>query len=309
MRHWLPTILLLCLLMGLSHTELTPLTDFVAKSQEAIDSVWKKPITLKIVLMRHGQSEQNRQRDLLVEKLGSRKAAVKYQIRETDSTNLVDAMLTPKGVEQAKESGEKLSKMYPNIKYVFVSPARRAVETAMTALKYYTPNPSPKVILNPWMRERMETVADAPLLSYEFLAKYPSIDRSILAGSPNLWFADYFLDSPKTSTKPLVKQAISSPDYTKKIMELLVDQDEKLERPSQIALRLNASLNLVKKFVREQARKGVEIKDDEILLVGHGFLFCHLLGYEEILNDDTYGRLIGGDFHNGEFKHFDLIGI
>ena len=252
------------------------------------------------------QSASNFEIHQLKKALGTRDAAQTELLKQTESQSLVDATLTPQGIEQAKEVGENLSIKYPNIKYVFLSPMRRAVDTAVEVMKWYKGNNTPRFYLNPWLWEHPRALSDIPLHSYEHLGKYPFIDRSILAKNKKYWFVDYFFEDPSTSTKSLLLKATTSDSPLSDIADLLKKFGGTLEKPSQLIHRIEAALELVRTFVNDQAMKGVKVNDYEILLVGHGFYLDQMFGYEDISPNDTYTGQYFDDFNNGESKPFDL---
>src|SRR3990167_2274546 len=127
-----------------------------------------------------------------------------------------------------------------------------------------------------------------PFYSYEHLANYSFIDRSILANNTKYWFIDYFFEDPSTSTKSLLLKATTSGTPLADIAELIKKFGGTLEKPSQLIHRVEAALELIRKFVKDQAVNGVKVNDYEILLVGHGFYLDQMFGYQEILPNDTY---------------------
>ena len=110
--------------------------------------------------MRHGESlfniEFNKLKDIKDEKL--------YEEKRNDirfSERLLDSDLTELGVEQCKNSAEILKNTA--IKYIFVSPVLRALNTCSMLLcqlellnRDQTYNEEPKVIVHLFLYERLE---------------------------------------------------------------------------------------------------------------------------------------------------------
>ena len=123
-------------------------------------SRFSKDLNSNILLMRHGESlfniEFNKLKDIKDEKL--------YEEKRNDirfSERLLDSDLTELGVEQCKNSAEILKNTA--IKYIFVSPVLRALNTCSMLLcqlellnRDQTYNEEPKVIVHLFLYERLE---------------------------------------------------------------------------------------------------------------------------------------------------------
>ena len=123
-------------------------------------SRFSKDLNSNILLMRHGESlfniEFNKLKDIKDEKL--------YEEKRNDirfSERLLDSDLTELVFEQCKNSAEILKNTA--IKYIFVSPVLRALNTCSMLLcqlellnRDQTYNEEPKVIVHPFLYERLE---------------------------------------------------------------------------------------------------------------------------------------------------------
>ena len=123
-------------------------------------SRFSKDLNSNILLMRHGESlfniEFNKLKDIKDEKL--------YEEKRNDirfSERLLDSDLTELVFEQCKNSAEILKNTA--IKYIFVSPVLRALNTCSMLLcqlellnRDQTYNEEPKVIVHLFLYERLE---------------------------------------------------------------------------------------------------------------------------------------------------------
>ena len=262
--------------------------------------------TVKIVLIRHGQSEANkREQDL--EATGKSPREVRdLMLQETDSTNLVDAMLTPKGVEQAKETGTRLATTHPHIKYMFTSPFRRAVDTAVNFWAGYKPGTIPNLRLMPWAMEDLGTVGEIAVYSYDHLAKYPFVDRSRLAANPTFWFLEFMRENPRTHIRQRLLDASNKQHPLEEIAKIMLEVPERVETPSQVEIRIENCQKELRDFIRRKEQAGVTIRDGEIVLVAHGWFLTQFTGLQEILHDDTFGK-IAAEWPNAEPRSFNLV--
>ena len=114
------------------------------------------------------------------------------EIKDKLDTKLADPALHKKGIAQAEKAQDKFNKM--NVKYVFVSPLRRALETSRTLFANYPRKVQPIFEVNPEVRELMGSPCDVPVdtlqgekpkyesLGYDFgmLEKYDKKDLYFL---------------------------------------------------------------------------------------------------------------------------------
>ncbi len=117
------------------------------------------------MLVRHGESEQNRERSLVD---SGKRHDFSKRIKETRNA---DIRLTPNGRFQAKKTGELLKKEYRKFDAVFASPFRRARETAAGILKTFGAN-VPHTIIEERIREKEFGIFHATTAE-EIRKKYP----------------------------------------------------------------------------------------------------------------------------------------
>ncbi len=82
-------------------------------------------------------------------------------IKDKLDVRLADPALHKKGIAQAVKAQEKINKM--NIKYVFVSPLRRTLETCKTVFATYPNRSNVTFKVNPLVRELMGSPCDVPV--------------------------------------------------------------------------------------------------------------------------------------------------
>ena len=260
--------------------------------------------SVRIIVVRHGQSEHNAQQSKLREQGMDWENIRQIMLKETDSQSLVDATLTPQGIEQAKEASKEMSEKYANIKYVFVSPIRRAVDTAMILTSNYPTKDSLEWRLAPWAREVMSYVSDLAVYSYEHLAKYPFIDRSALSANPRFWFLTYMVEDPHTGMKAALQKAAEKPNDLKHLARTLATKG--VESNFQVQVRAQQVRQQIADFVEEKQKQGVKVLDDEILLVSHRWFLLVLTGQQRLKADGTYEE-IAQDWPNCGFKTLDIV--
>jgi hypothetical protein len=104
--------------------------------------------------------------------------------------SLIDAKLSALGRQQCSDALDLVLAL-PDILTVFVSPLRRAIETAFLLFSQSIQFPKIKFIVLPLLRENMHTICDVPVdfstVVDEWAPKFPSnIDFSLVAD--NNWF-------------------------------------------------------------------------------------------------------------------------
>src|SRR3990167_7553189 len=262
--------------------------------------------SVRIIVVRHGQSEANLREDKLREQGMDWENIRQIMLKETDSQSLVDATLTPQGIEQAKQAGTRLSKEYPNIKYVFFSPLRRTVDTGLNILSTYEGEVKPSIQLAPWAREALGTIGEIAVYSYEHLAKYPFIDRSALSANPRFWFLDYMVENPRTQLKAELLFACQQPDFLQSIADITIKcVSTGVEKPSQAKKRIDKLKEQLKNFISDKEKAGIKVQDDEILVVSHGHLLAYMLGLVEVLPSDIF-VLESKAWQNTQIHPYDL---
>jgi len=129
--------------------EIMPPLPYTAESAETI------PKSSKVVLIRHGNSMFNK---LFHELEGYEYIETPRYFDIYSDLGLIDSPLSPLGVEQCEQAAQ-LSNI---IKFdtVFVSPLRRALQTAYIMFKNHPDFGKIKFIVHPQMRENIMTIGD-----------------------------------------------------------------------------------------------------------------------------------------------------
>ena len=116
--------------------------------------VEEKAKKCKFLLFRHGESEWNAAWTRYNE------SPEEYPI-DCYSTGLLDAPLTKKGELQAKEKQKEINEIF-NLRYIFVSPLRRALQTIYILLEEHPNKRNIRVIVHPQMGEKVNVNHDIP---------------------------------------------------------------------------------------------------------------------------------------------------
>ncbi|MDA2922180.1 histidine phosphatase family protein [Patescibacteria group bacterium AH-259-L07] len=116
-----------------------------------------------LVLVRHGQSIYNEERELV-----NRGILNSYTTKVKDVRN-ADVALSRKGKQQAQETAEFLKKTYSHFDFIFASPFKRAHHTARIIAKEY---PDTRFIIEERIREKEFGVKDG-LTPKEFKKLFP----------------------------------------------------------------------------------------------------------------------------------------
>lgn len=152
----------------------------------------------KVIIIRHANSTFN-----------LRWAQVEREIQLGNSTeeafldvvrdmNLLDCPLSELGIQQCRDAAKQAHSLQ-NIKTVFISPLRRALQTAHLLFKDHPNFSRIKFHVHPLLRENMHTVCDIPerfdVVKNEYSAKIPHLDFSYMRDQSNLWYMNQ-LQSP-----------------------------------------------------------------------------------------------------------------
>jgi len=123
---------------------------------------------------------------------------------------LVDAPLSDTGVKQCLEASMRAASV-AHLKTVFVSPLRRALQTAYLLFKEHPEFREIKFILTPLLRENMHTVCDIPqdiddTLDY-FEPLFPNLDTSALEVYRNR--KQWYLEDLEPSVQKRIQERLS----------------------------------------------------------------------------------------------------
>ena len=259
--------------------------------------------SVEVLVMRHAESVFN--------KVHEEWAAANNQPREhmgkdirfaSEPKEIIDALLTDQGIDQCKKANQEILGKYKNIKYVLVSPLRRTVATALEAMKDFPTDTEWRVL--PWLREALTSNCDVAVHSIEYLKEHPHIKHDELEGD-NLWFLKYYHECPDAQHQAKLLKRYEESPAVETILDYMSEAYPNMERPFQLDFRANKVREAVRKFIEEKTTQGVEVNDNEILLVSHYRLIKHLYGAF-----DESGTLIPGMewacLNNAEIKPYSL---
>jgi broad specificity phosphatase PhoE len=275
------------------------LREKIAKSKFSFD------LNSKILLIRHGESIFNReiqQVEEIKEKrlFDERRNVVKFTNR------LFDSDLTETGIIQSKKAAERLQHL--NLKYVFVSPLLRTLNTCNNILthianlnRYNINYKSPKVIVHPYIYEKVEDNCDFFFDLKLKMNNFISYDWSLFESIQEQEFPFYYLKFCDTYVNEEGKLCQTPTDtVTHKVSALenyfcekvskgfeeknysfvekfILDQLQKLDRHNAMMESSESTFqrNLIfNQFLNEYCGK---ITDNEkILTVGHSIFLKHL---------------------------------
>ena len=252
--------------------------------------------------MRHAESTYNRYQLDVAASLGKDPSYEEEANRWINDPKIVDALLSGVGEQQCEEAQKKIRESYPNIKYVFVSPMRRASLTAILSLKDYPGQLEWRAL--PWFREIMLSQCDIGYYCLDMLKEYPFIDISSLKDN-RLWFMDYYDNThdPQDHCSK-VKQLYAEKPCLETLIAYFKENFPNMESASQMYYRVDRTLADLKQFISDKAAAGTPVKDDEILLVSHSRIIRYLHGAF-----DLEGNLIpekDAYFKNAEIRPFDI---
>lgn len=141
------------------------------------------------MLVRHANSRFNLRWTQTEEAIAQGLASETAFLEVVSDRDLLDCHLSVLGEEQCRE-GSSLASQLPGLGTVFVSPMRRALQTAYLLFRDHPNFARIKFVAHPLLRENMHTVCDIPesldLVKGEFAQKFPSLE--ILLGSREPWY-------------------------------------------------------------------------------------------------------------------------
>jgi len=236
---------------------------------------------VRVLLIRHGEAFNNIVEHSYMVKKNSTSFDLEGTYRYKRRNNeLIFSGLTDRGDQQAIEAGKFLREAYPNVKYVFISPMLRTVETALLIMRG-----SPREVqyfLLPWLKERIGLQADIGYNSYEAINSFPIIDAHIIKDKP-FWFLDYWDEQhDEEGLGQQMRALVAETPSIDALLDFLVLKKKRFaETLQQVAYRKDKALQHVRDFIRKQETAGVAVRDDEILLVSHySILMAIIVGGE-----------------------------
>jgi len=276
------------------------------ESRVLLNQRFSHDLKSRLLLIRHGESHFNRDLKLVneMEKHHPSFHEKRFQVKFTEK--YFDSELTETGLHQTKAAAEELRDV--NIKYVFVSPLQRALNTCnnvLTNLDRYNKNTrgyvKPKVIVHPYIFEKIEDNCDFFLDIPKKKVKFSNYDWTLFDELRNfplyyLQFCDnYINEEGKFCKTPSQMENFKIPPlsnyYLSKILrdnipfeKLILHELQKLDKHDVWIESSQSTFERIKIFNKTLKEFSKKLKDDEkILAVGHSIFFKH----QTLLNYDT----------------------
>lgn len=222
--------------------------------------------------------------------------------RYIEDPMIVDAVLTDASIQELAQVNEDIKSKFRHIKYVFVSPLRRTVQTAIHALAGY-----PNILewhAAPWAREILKSQCDLGYYSSEYLSQYPFIDRSQMTDS-RVWFMDFYDRSHDTDDnhgRLLASYKANPTIHT--LVTYLRNAQNGIESPKQMEYRVDKFKQQLVSFIADKSQSGITVNDGEILVVSHSRFISHMVGR---IKFDESGTLLQYDHpHNSQILEYEL---
>jgi len=285
-----------------------------------IFSKFQRNVSSKLLIVRHGESfYQKALKDVHHLKATNPSEYSKMVNIARFNPELCDCDITEKGKKECFESGEQLELV--RIKYVFVSPLMRALQSCEWLLKGYLDAikksgksiKTPKVMVNPLIFEKIEDSCDFVPNIYRNMEAYKNYDwkefKKLKQESLPIYMLNYCdtvfdatTNSPQISNEnPYYKRCLSEYRTNLKFnhQEIILNAMKEInpafiESSFKTYDRLLEFKTFLKKFSKESDLK----KDEKILFVGHSIVFKHIFTnmiYEEsfqpVEEDDNFIHL------------------
>jgi broad specificity phosphatase PhoE len=194
---------------------------------------------------------------------------------------LVDVGLHKNGVQEAIEAREQLTKM--NVRYVFVSPLRRALETSRKVLEGLPNKSKLKIFVHPLLRPMLSNAKDIPLqtlaktmpeyealtdLKYDFtLVKEAAVELGEL----------YFLESMNSPEKEAMLAEVKARGKPEEYPQAIVDVAMKKHATAKKKMRSLETFENVRRravkfgeYLHEFVQKASLQPNEDVLIFTHG---------------------------------------
>ncbi len=245
--------------------------------------------TIRLLVIRHAESIANLgKKNLLTHGPLEGKALEDFRFTESN----IDPLLTALGEQQCKQINEKkFHGKHMKVKYVFLSPMRRTVQTGTKILDGY-PTPLQYFAL-PEIVECLTGLSDVGYLSRDFIKNYPFIDTSRVAMDDPLWFLQVYEDIFPEKYGEKLRRGYDKHHSIESIAKVMKKAHPNFERPKQVYTRVQKGKAVIRDFIRKKAEEGDPVHDDEILVVSHSKTlkyFCEVYDEngEPVEGEDVY---------------------
>lgn len=265
---------------------------------------------INLLLMRHGSSDFN-----VISELYSNKFVGGPIFYRNGKNNLFkDSALSVLGKLQVNEMSKYINK-FP-VKYMFVSPLRRCLESSYYLYKDVPEDKWPKEIcVLPDLRELILSINDVP--SYWTKAQqspnYEKYNFDMI--NPYLEDEKWFYKTCNTY-KELHKledmcNELFKLDYVKhkaktdlRFFNLLIKEENpySIEPEEEVIKRVNSLKSFLNKFIEDKKEQGEVVNHNEILIVSHFNLLSYFVGHEKVKNISQISLLAPASAFSFEFE-------
>lgn len=218
--------------------------------------------------MRHAESVYNKtQSDYNIEHSITDPKYEYQPNRYIVNDQIIDSELTELGIQQCKSAQPILNSKYLNIKYVWVSPLRRAFNTYKIAFENYPNKQNQKVTVNPYLREVIWSNSDCGMYTEQIQKENPDIDFSFLENfeDPRIWWLYTINQAGDNGLKQKMIDAWKSDEKVESVQKVLEGvYPKKGESPESQQARIDGEKQNLKEFCVKNG-----IADEEMLVVCH----------------------------------------
>lgn len=248
---------------------------------------------VKILLMRHGASDFN----VIADFYSSHYLGGPIFYRSSPSHKFRDSELSVLGKLQVNEMSRFMSKM--PIKYMFVSPLRRCLESSYYLYRDVPPHKKPsEIFVVPELRELILSTNDIPhywktAIGSEMYSNYDFNLIKEYADDDNWCFRNCRIYKELMPLENICNKLLRFDNPTKdmgylntKFFNTMIKEENphSLEHHEEIMRRVNVCKDIIKDFIKKKAEEGITVTDNQILVVSHFNLLTHFVGVQKFKN-------------------------
>ncbi|CDW74856.1 UNKNOWN [Stylonychia lemnae] len=236
--------------------------------------------TSKFIIIRHANSTFNFKWEKTTEDIQHGIETEDKYVSIIQDTTLLDCPLSDLGIQQCKDSA-RLAHTLPDVKTVFISPLRRALQTAYLLFKEHPQFSKIHFVVHPLLRENTHTVCDIPesleSVKAEYLTKIPNLDFSLIGESlsddqKKIWYFYDYQEPVRSYLLSRYEQEQETKDE-KQIMleEIIKTYPDRLEDVFNTYLRREKFKQFLIEYQRSKGKHS-----GQVCIVGHSQFFSHL---------------------------------
>lgn len=256
---------------------------------------------IKVLVLRHFQTLKNEEMEVN-KSLGTKQFYDRLENRYMPKQEYLDSFLTSTGTKNAIVFEKWLAEHYPNIKYVFLSPLNRAVQTAVLVTNRRREDIEYHVV--PWLREEVSDSASMGWTALQNLRRYPFIQGSERLSSSGVWFLDYwdYKHDDRNLGRRLARGYAQNSTLSY-VLDFAV-KNRLSENNKQVRARIKKAIKEIQQFIRNKAAQNIEVHDNEVLIVSHSRLLKSM-GSKKSFGAVHFPRP-NTKMENGELRIIDL---